>query len=39
MDKMSQQQRLELVDQRFVGEDIRLSYQKVEKPMQPVENS
>jgi len=39
MDNMSQQQRLELVDQRFVGEDIRLSYQKVEKPMQPVENS
>jgi len=31
MDKMSQQHRLALVDQRFVGEDIRLSYQKVQK--------
>ena len=40
MDKMNQQQRLTLVDQRFVGEDIRLSYQKVQKQqMQRAEKS
>lgn len=31
MDKMNQQQRLELTEQRFIGDDIRLSYQKVKK--------